>query len=315
MELGIIGLGRMGGQITLQALEREIRVVGLTKDGCPSELKATDMICAPSYRELAEKLATPRKILIFVPAGPAVDQVLEDLCSHLDADDIVLDGGNSYYRDSMSRYERLKKKNLHFIDLGSSGGPSGARHGACFMLGGDREPVKTVRPILEKLAVPEGVFHAGPPGAGHFAKLVHNGIEFGMLQAIGEGVALLKSSEYNLDLAGLFHNWAHGSVIRGWLVELMEKALQEGPPLEEIQPYVEDTGEVNWLVSEAVCREVPIPIITQSVWELMKSRGQESDAYRAIAALRHQFGGHPFGPSESIRQERSEGRIAAISCQ
>ncbi len=315
MELGVIGLGKMGGNLSLQALDKQIRVVGLSASPIPKELIDKGLIIATDYADFTQDLAKPRKIILYVPAGPPVDAVLEDLTPQLDPGDIVMDGGNSYYRDSINRYHQLQEKGISFIDVGSSGGPSGGLNGACFMLGGDKKAVSQVLPILEKLAVPDGVYYAGPSGAGHFVKLVHNGIEFGMLQSIGEGFALLKSSEYQLNLADLFHNWNHGSVIRGWLIELMEKALKEGPPLDEINPYIEDTGEVNWLVSEAVCREIPIPVISQAVWELMQSRGQENNAYRAVSALRHQFGGHPFGPSESIQRERREGRVAPILCQ
>jgi 6-phosphogluconate dehydrogenase len=311
MELGIVGMGKMGGGLALQAFEKGIKVVGLTR----SPLESKGLAAIHEYREFTQQLSKPRKIILYVPAGAVVDQVLDALCQCLEPGNIVMDGGNSYYRDSVNRYERLKQRGIQFLDVGSSGGPIGARTGACFMICGDNETVSQVLPILKQLAVPEGVLHVVAAGAGHFVKLVHNGIEFGMLQAIGEDVALLNDADYSLDMATLFHNWAHGSVIRGWLVELMEKALLESPMRDDVNPYIEDTGEVNWLVSEAVCREIPIPVITQAVWELMQSRDQRKDAHRAVAALRHQFGEHPFGPSQAIRKERREGRLTAIACR
>ncbi len=177
------------------------------------------------------------------------------------------------------------------------------------MVGGETGPVKIVEPILKTLAVPEGYIHVGKPGAGHFAKLIHNGIEFGMLQAIGEGFAILRKSEYEIDIADLFHNWAHGSVIRGWLVELMEHGLREREGVADVSPYVEDTGEVNWLIEEALKMEVPVPVISESVMALFRSRDADNDAAKAIAIMRHEFGGHPFGPAEAVATERKTGKV------
>jgi 6-phosphogluconate dehydrogenase len=237
-----------------------------------------------------------------------VDKVIEELLQQLIAGDIIVDGGNSHYGDSIRRYQHCREMKVHFVDCGTSGGLDGARYGACFMVGGEPEPVKLVEPILKALSVPGGYIHAGPPGAGHFVKLVHNAIEFGMLQAIGEGLSLLKHSPYKLDLAAIFHNWSHGSVIRSWLVELMEQQLKEGN-IEEVPPYVEDTGEVNWIIEEALRLEVPIPVIATSVMELFASRDKNRYASRAIAMMRHGFGGHPFGPNEAIQKERQVGKV------
>ncbi|MDC4203261.1 MAG: hypothetical protein MPW13_02505 [Candidatus Manganitrophus sp.] len=177
------------------------------------------------------------------------------------------------------------------------------------MVGGTEDAVARAAPILMKLAVEEGFFYAGPPGAGHYCKMVHNAIEFGMLQSIGEGVELMRRSDYQIDLADLFHTWSHGSVIRGWLVELMERGLREHPDLSKIPSYVEDTGEVNWALEEAIEKEVPMPAITQSVLALFASRGGGSDASRAVALLRNQFGGHPFGPRPDIAKLRKTGKV------
>lgn len=304
-EIGIVGLGKMGGSIALQAREKGIEVVGTSQRiGNREELEAKGVKLVPDLPSLTTTLMSPRVIFLYVPAGCAVDQVIESLVPHLAPGDILVDAGNSHFRDSQARHERLARQGIGYVDCGSSGGPIGARQGACFMVGGTTEDVSRVEPILRKLAVPEGYLHAGPSGAGHFVKLIHNAIEFGMLQAIGEGVALLKASEFDIDLPGLFHNWAHGSVIRGRLVELMEKGLREKPGLEEIPSYVEDTGEVNWAVQEALTSEVPIPVISAAINELFRSRDSERIAHKAVALLRHEFGGHPFGPDQAIAHER-----------
>lgn len=223
-----------------------------------------------------------------------------------------MDGGNSFFRDSVRRHQQLAARQIEFLDVGTSGGPNGARHGACFMVGGSRAAADQARPLLERLAVPEAYLYAGPPGSGHFVKLVHNAIEFGMIQAIAEGVDLLTHGGYDLDLAAVFHNWSHGSVIESRLVSWMERALRDGPSLTEIDPHVEDTGEVNWIVQEAAALEVPIPCIAQAVWALMQSRDARHHAARAVAMMRHQFGGHPYGPDEAIAHERKVGRVGNV---
>lgn len=318
MELGIIGLGKIGGNFTRQAIEKGMRVVG--KDPAPKpELEELGLVKVDSYEDFVVELESPRIIFLLVPAGALVDTVIEGLLPHLDEEDVLLDGGNSFYRDSMRRHERLEGE-IGFIDCGTSGGWEGARYGACFMVGGEEQHVETARPILEELSVDGGFLHVGKPGTGHFVKLVHNGIEFGMLQAIGEGVELLKDGaggDFELDqeqLADLFHNWSNGSVIRSWLVELMEEGLRsdDTPDFDEIQNYVEDTGEVNWLVQEAINSETPIPVIAQSVMELFKSRGKQRETYRAIAVMRHGFGGHPFGEDEAIEGVRKDSRLENI---
>ena len=308
--LGIIGLGKMGGNLALQATEKGIRVVGKARSGKP-ELEQAGVRIVADYAAFASPLDKPRVIYLSLPAGPTVDTVLGELVPHLEKGDVVMDGGNSFYLDSIDREKKLWEKGIYFLDCGTSGGLEGARHGACFMVGGRKEGVSIAEPILKELAVPDGYLHTGQPGSGHFTKLVHNGIEFGMLQSIGEGVVLLQSSSFNLNLQQVFKNWSHGSVIRGWLVELMERGLRENQ-IEEIESYVEDTGEVNWLVQDAVNKEVPIPVISQSVMELFKSRTKESDAYRSIALMRHGFGGHPFGKDEGITKERKTSRIRKI---
>jgi len=311
MEFGIIGLGRMGANLARQAVERGIRVVGFSRTRKEDLLKE-GIELASDIGGLAALLSPPRIVFLYIPAGPTVDQVLKEVVAVLDRGDVVVDGGNSHFRDSQARQRRLAEQGIGFVDCGTSGGLEGARHGACFMVGGEREPVDIVEPILKTLAVPEGYIRVGKPGAGHFVKLVHNGIEFGMLQAIGEGYALLINSEFGLDITEAFHNWAHGSVIRGWLVELMERGLRKGGEVTGVSSYVEDTGEVNWLIEEALRMEVPIPVIAESVMALFRSRDTDNDWAKAVAIMRHEFGGHPFGRSEAVAAERKTRKVGLV---
>ena len=308
-EFGVIGLGRMGANISLQALEKGIRVVGFDIKGVSEELKKAGMVEVSSLEGFREQLSPARPIFIYIPAGPMVDHVLDDIVLHLDKGDIIVDGGNSYWGDSIRRYRRLSEKGINFVDLGTSGGVEGARYGACFMAGGEKEPIARIEPLLIELATEGGYVHAGPSGAGHFVKLVHNGIEFGMLQAIGEGVDLLQNYRNKLNIAEVLSCWRHGSVIRSWLIDLMEQIYRAEDGLDKIPAYVEDTGEVNWLVNDALHMEIPIPVISQAVMQLFASRDERKNWARAIAMMRHGFGGHPYGVDETIVQERREGRI------
>jgi 6-phosphogluconate dehydrogenase len=309
-EVGIIGLGKMGGALALQCREHGWKVAGFTLGGIPADLLDAGVISAGRIADLKNILARPRKIMIYIPAGAAVDHTLNELSQVLEPGDIIADGGNSYWGDSIERHRRLKAAGLHFIDLGTSGGVSGARNGACFMAGGDAEPIRKFEPLLRALAVPGGYVHAGPPGSGHFTKLVHNGIEFGMLQAIGEGINLLEEFPHaKLPIENILKNWNCGSVIRSWLIELMATQYSREGGLQEIPPFVEDTGEVNWLVSDALHMEVPVPVMAQAVMQLFMSRDSSNKSARAIAMMRHGFGGHPFGPSTNIALERKTGRI------
>jgi 6-phosphogluconate dehydrogenase len=318
VELGIIGLGKIGGSIALQCVEKGIQVVGkdrgpkpdLTEKGVKVTERGVKVV--EEYSEFVSSLRKPRVIFLSLPAGPTIDKVLEELIPYLEKGDVVLDGGNSYYKDSIRREAEISKQGIYFVDCGTSGGVEGARNGACFMAGGKPEAVKICEPVLKALAVEGGYLYTGASGSGHFVKLVHNGIEFGMLQAIGEGVELLCRSDFDLDLPDVFHVWSNGSVIRGLLVELMEKGLKEFVSLREVPDYVEDTGEVNWVVEEAIEKEIPASIITQSVIELFRSRDKDSNAARAVAIMRHGFGGHPFGKDEYIAKERKISRIHPI---
>lgn len=311
-DVAIVGLGRIGGNLARQALDRGLRVAGHRRSGVQADLVEAGLVVLPALADIAQVLAPPRRVLLYVPAGAAVDGVLDTLLDGvLEAGDVVVDGGNSYWGDSMRRARRLSEHEIGFVDLGTSGGVHGARHGACFMAGGEAAHVRLLEPLLRRLAVDGGFVHAGASGAGHFVKLVHNGIEFGMLQAIGEGVALL-TRRGDLPVDEVLQAWRHGSVIRSWLVDLMAAAHAGEPPLREVPPVVEDTGEVNWLLQDALALGVPLPVISQSVQQLVASREADAgggDAARAVALMRRGFGGHPLGRDASVARVRATARV------
>ncbi|HET8691112.1 MAG TPA: NADP-dependent phosphogluconate dehydrogenase [Steroidobacteraceae bacterium] len=306
---GIVGLGRMGGNLARLAVRRGLGVVGYAQG--PGPRIGAGFRRARSLAELCRRLPRPRRILLYVPAGPVVDELLGDLAALLARGDVIADGGNSYWGDSIRREAALARHGIDFIDVGTSGGVEGATSGACFMAGGRARGVRQFAPILKRLAVPGGYVHAGGPGTGHFVKLVHNGIEFGMLQAIGEGVALLASHPSRLSIGDVLACWRHGSVIRSWLLDLLEAQYRRQGGL-GVPPIVDDTGEVNWLVDDAMRLEVPVPVIAQSVMQLIASRDRHGDAARAIAMMRHGFGGHPFGRDARVERERRTGRVGGF---
>lgn len=305
----MVGLGRMGGNLAPQALAKGMRVVGYQRHEPPEEMTRGGLVFVNELQGFRDQLSPPRAVFIYVPAGPTVDSVLDDLATHLEPGDILVDAGNSYWGDSIRRHDRFAARGFRYVDLGTSGGIEGAREGACFMAGGDQDAIARIEPILLDLAVEGGYVNAGPPGAGHYVKLVHNGIEFGMLQAIGEGVDLLERFHEELPVADVLRCYRHGSVVRSWLVDLMEEAYRAQGGMDDVPAYVEDTGEVNWLVGDALRMEVPIPVIAQSVMQLFASRDDRKSWARAIAMMRHGFGGHPFGPHEAEQSERREGRV------
>ena len=309
---GIVGLGKMGGNLARQALHKKFRVAGYTQNGPAPDLKKAGLIAANSLAELAASLASPRIIFLYIPAGTAVDRTLDDLAGILAAGDIVADGGNSYWGDSMRRHAAMRRRGIHFVDLGTSGGPGGALEGACFMAGGDADVLARLEPILRKLAVEGGYVNAGPPGCGHFVKLVHNGIEFGMLQAIGEGMDLLERFQHRLPVGNILECWRHGTVVRSWLIDLMARSYSQHDGLAGVPPYVSDTGEVNWLVDDALHMDTPIPVISQAVMQLVASRDDRKNWARAIAMMRHGFGGHPYGEDPNVRRERRSGRVGGF---
>jgi 6-phosphogluconate dehydrogenase len=308
-QFGVVGLGRMGGGLAIQASGKGMRVVGFDPGKAPQALDREGIEVVRQLDEFRSLLPRPRVVLLYVPAGRIVDQVIDALVPALDPGDVIVDGGNSYWGDSIRRHARLSHCGILFADLGTSGGVSGALHGACFMLGADEAAVRLVEPIVKELAVPGGYAHAGPPGAGHFAKLVHNGIEFVMLEAIGEGVDLLQHSRIPVDVGAVLSCWRNGSVIRSWLVDLMEAGYRSEQGLRDVPPFVDDTGEVNWLVTDALNMDVPVPAIAIAVMQLVESRDRERVWARAIAVMRHEFGGHAYGASKAAEEERHEGRV------
>lgn len=306
----MIGLGKMGGNLMYNAVDRGYKVIGYSRS-FKEELKSESFTQVTDLKEFIRNLSSPRVILMLIPAGRAVDELIEQLLSLVSKGDVIADCGNSYWGDSIRRSMRVKEKGAYFVDCGTSGGLTGARHGACFMVGGDKEAIAILEPILKDLAVEGGYVHAGKNGAGHFVKLVHNGIEFGMLQAIGEGMHLMTKYQDRLDLKDILSCWEHGSVIRSWLVQLMREQLEKSD-LTDVPSYIEDTGEVDWLVQDAMKMDVPIPVIAQSVMQLIASRNNTDTWAKAIVMMRHGFGGHPFGEDKRIKEEREHGQVAGF---
>jgi 6-phosphogluconate dehydrogenase len=295
MKFGMVGLGRMGGNLARQAMENGHHVVGYNQDErAAAELSREGLEAVRSLADLVARLPTPRITFLYVPHGAATEAVCQELLPLLDRGDIVVDGGNSHWTDSQRRCVFFGDRGVRFLDVGTSGGMSGARNGACFMAGGDRDAYDAVVPILRDLAADDrAVVFVGESGTGHFSKLVHNAIEFGMVQSIAEGLELLQRSGYQMDLVSLLDNWNHGSVIRSWLVELMKNALEATGDLAELSTFVEDTDEVKWVLSWALDADIPTPVITHAQQALMQYRDLDWPAAKAVALLRNQFGGHP----------------------
>jgi len=289
MKIGLVGLGRMGAGIAERLRRAGHEVVGYDRNPAVSEVG--------SLAELAQSLAPPRVVWVMVPAGEATDGTLRELAGLAGAGDILVDGGNSYYKDSMRWAEELSQHAIKFLDVGTSGGIWGLEIGFCLMAGGPRDAFETVEPILKTLAPEDGYAHVGPSGAGHFVKMVHNGIEYGMLQAYAEGFDLLQASEFGVDLHQVAFLWNHGSVVRSWLLELGERAFAKDPKLESLRGYVDDSGEGRWTVLDAVERGVAADVIAHALFRRFTSREENSFSMRVIAALRNEFGGHPVKPS------------------
>ena len=304
MDLGIIGLGRMGSQIAQRLTRNGHRVVGYDRNPAAIQrLKTLGIEGADSLEQLVQSLHSPHILWLMVPAGKPVDETLEALQSMLEGGDIVIDGGNSYYKDTLRRAETLKKQGIVLVDVGTSGGIWGLEQGFSLMVGGPPEIVETLRPIFETLApAPDkGWAHVGPVGAGHFVKMVHNGIEYGLMQAYAEGFAILKAKkEFELDLAQVAEVWRFGSVIRSWLLDLIAETLHENADLRGIAPYVQDSGEGRWTVKEAIDLNIPAPVITLSLLQRIRSRLHDPFTEKLLAALRHKFGGHPIVPEGEV---------------
>jgi 6-phosphogluconate dehydrogenase len=296
MQLGMVGLGRMGQGLSRRLNAAGHSVVGFDPDaGASGAASDNGIATAKSLADLVESLDAGAVVWLMVPAGSAVDQAIEELTPLLDSDSVLIDGGNSNYRDTLRRHDRLKEAGIRFLDVGTSGGVWGADKGYCLMVGGDKVTVDKVRPLFESLAPArdQGWGHVGPPGAGHYVKMIHNGIEYGMMQAYAEGFALLKhKTEFDLDLGAIADIWTRGSVVRSWLLELTSSALKADPELEQVRAQVDDSGEGRWAVAEAVDLDVAAPVITMSLISRLGSRDPGAFSNRLLSALRREFGGH-----------------------
>jgi len=285
MQLGMIGLGRMGGNMATRLTGRGHDM----KTYDPGVEKRT----AASLAELRDQLDAPRAFWLMIPAGKITEEAFQELLTLGEAGDTIVDGGNSNFRDSQRRYGAAQAQDIHFVDAGVSGGIWGLSNGYCLMVGGDEEPVRRLEPVFKDLAPEDGYAHVGASGAGHFTKMVHNGIEYGLMQAYAEGFEVMAKSEFDLDLCEVAGIWRYGSVVRSWLLELLHDALAKGGnDLPHLKGYVEDSGEGRWTIHEAIAEDVPVPVITAALYARFASRQDESYAAKITAALRNEFGGH-----------------------
>ncbi len=284
MKIGIVGLGRMGAGISERLRAAGHETAGFDRDPAVSQVA--------SLQELVKQLPAPRVVWVMVPAGEPTEGTISELRVLLSEGDIVIDGGNSYYRDSVRRARELSLRGLRFLDVGTSGGIWGLKNGFCLMAGGPPDAFEAVEPLLQALAPEGGYAHVGPSGAGHYVKMIHNGIEYGLLQAYAEGFDLLAASDFEIDPHQVAALWNHGSVVRSWLLELAALAFEKDPQLASLRAYVDDSGEGRWTVLEAVERGVPANVIAESIFRRFSSRDENSFAMRFIAALRNEFGGH-----------------------
>jgi 6-phosphogluconate dehydrogenase len=319
MELGFVGLGKMGGNMVLRlavgspdgSVPGEHRVIGFARDPNPDLAGVENIVLVDSLEAVVKSLRPPRVIWVMVPAGNATEGVITELATLMTSGDILIDGGNSYYKDSMRRAQGLASRDLGFLDVGTSGGIWGRSEGYCMMMGGTPEHIDRCRPIFDTLAPKDGWLHVGPHGAGHFTKMIHNGIEYGLMEAYGEGFEILRKSPFNVDVHAVAKVWNRGSVVRSWLLELAEQMLREDPTLRKIQPYVEDSGEGRWTIQAALEEAVPVPVIAASLFARFESRDTEENfSARFSAALRKQFGGHDVHRKD-VTQKAGERKIQA----
>ncbi len=293
MEIGFIGLGRMGANMARRLMRSGHRVVAYNRSPEKAqELASEGAVAALTIAELVAALPTPRVVFTMVPAGDATETQIVELLTLLAPGDVIVDGGNANFKDSVRRHAMCHQVGIGFVDAGVSGGIWGLANGYAIMAGGDERDVKLVEPAFLSLAPEGGYLHAGPPGAGHYVKMIHNGIEYGLMQAYAEGFEIMHASEYPLDLAAIAEMWMHGSVVRSWLLELAVRALQPDQDLRGIRGWVADSGEGRWTVQEAIDRDVPAPVITLSLQARFRSRQDESYGGKLLAALRNEFGGH-----------------------
>lgn len=293
MEIGFVGLGKMGARMVERLLIKGHEVVVFNRSqGAIDEAVAKGAKGASSLENLVGQLKGRKIVWLMVPAGQAVDENINSILSFLQPNDIIIDGGNSYWRETVERGKKIREKGIHYIDCGTSGGVWGLQNGYCLMYGGDKEACGYAEPIFKALAPEEGYIYCGESGSGHMVKMVHNGIEYGMMQAYAEGFEIMKNSPYDIDLEKVSRTWMHGSVVRSWLLELIGNALEEDAELEAIKDYVADSGEGRWTVQTAIDFDVPAHVITASLFTRFASRQDSSYAMKLLAAMRNQFGGH-----------------------
>jgi 6-phosphogluconate dehydrogenase len=295
MQIGLLGLGRMGGNMAARLLRGGHSVV--VADRHPENVEAAvreGAVEAHGLAGIVKGLTGRRVVWLMIPSGAPVEAAIHELSGSLTAGDVVIDGGNSFYKDSIRRAAFLKEKGIHFLDAGTSGGVWGLENGYCLMVGGDDEPISFCESVFKTLAPEDGYMHTGPVGAGHFVKMIHNGIEYGMMQAYAEGFEILQKAPFPLDLAGISKLWEHGSVVRSWLLELATAALDKDPKLDHVKAWVADSGEGRWTVEQAIESGVPAYAISASLFARFASREDNAFGLRLLAALRNQFGGHPI---------------------
>lgn len=293
MKIGFIGLGKMGGKMVERLLNagHQIVVYNLAKSKI-DEAVSKGAIAATDIKDLTNKLEGRKLVWLMVPSGKPVDENIDELVKTLNSGDIIIDGGNSYWRETIERGAKLKEKGIHYLDCGTSGGVWGLQNGYCLMYGGDKEACDYAEPIFKSLAPENGYIRCGESGSGHMVKMVHNGIEYGMMQAYAEGFEIMKNSPYNIDLEKVSRVWMQGSVVRSWLLELIGNALEDNQELDGIKDFVSDSGEGRWTVQTAIDFDVPAHVITASLFTRFQSRQDSSYAMKLLAAMRNQFGGH-----------------------
>lgn len=293
MKIGFVGLGKMGGKMVERLLSKghEVVVTDLSQSMI-AEAQSKGAIAANGLKDLVSKLEDRKIVWLMVPAGKPVEDNIDVLLDLLNPEDIIIDGGNSYWRETVERSKKVQEKGIYYLDCGTSGGVWGLQNGYCLMYGGDKEACEYAEPIFKSLAPDNGYIYCGESGAGHMAKMVHNGIEYGMMQAYAEGFEIMKNSPYDIDLERISRTWMHGSVVRSWLLDLIGNALEGNEELDGIKDYVADSGEGRWTVQTAIDFDVPAHVITASLFTRFESRQKESYAMKLIAAMRNQFGGH-----------------------
>ncbi|MSR23473.1 MAG: decarboxylating 6-phosphogluconate dehydrogenase [Nitrospiraceae bacterium] len=293
MEIGFIGLGKMGMNMVTRLQRDKHRVIAYDRTAdLVKQAESQGCVGASSLADVVSKLKAPRAVWIMVPSGAPTEETVTAVATLLQKGDTIIDGGNTRFIDDVRRAAELKKKGIEYVDAGTSGGIWGLKLGYCLMVGGEKEPVKRLESIFKTLAPEDGWAHMGGHGAGHYVKMVHNGIEYSMMQGYAEGFELMAKSEYKLDLAKIADLWMHGSVVRSWLLELAADALTQDPRLDKLKGYVQDSGEGRWMIADAIDKDVPVPTLTTALFTRFRSRQEESFAEKMLAALRNAFGGH-----------------------